>query len=552
MFGASSGQSNVVPEASYGPGSHVVHVTATGTTLYIGFRNNQNSSIGVGTVSCKNFTLQTIRAGDVGSYIRVHNGLILIRGVTSDHEATGEIIAELDSQANAAAGTWSMETPAWSDSLGWPSAVVLYEGRLWFGGSARFPQQLWGSAVDDLFNFRVGPLATDALSLSLIDSGGNITLNRLRWLMPAENMLTGTTHGEYRLIGSGDDPLSPTSLPRNRIQSTFGSDVVQPLKVGAALLFVQRQGSKVREMIFDDRSLTSFIARDITITSDHLLRTARLVELAYQPEPLSTVWGVRSDGVALGLTYDQSEQIIAWWQLHTEGVIHSLATIPHPTANAHQLWTAVTRTLGATTHTYIEVAMPEARMVLPTPVETFNGLTETPETVTGWDGLTLDCANVYEGINTSVLTGLDHFNGTQVSIVADGAVFPNQTVSGGQVTLSQVVHTAWVGIGYSARGRTLPVELPLRGTTGQGLRKRWTRLRARVEQTACLVLNGERLPFRQPHMAMDQGVAPFSGDREVQPLGWDRTGTITFDVDQPLPCTLLGLMGSLEQEVRGG
>jgi hypothetical protein len=135
-----------------------------------------------------------------------------------------------------------------------------------------------------------------------------------------------------------------------------------------------------------------------------------------------------------------------------------------------------------------------------------------------------------------------------VQIVGDGAVLPAQVVSGGQVTLPQAVSTAFVGLGYQSKGRAMPVEVPLRGTTHQGKQKRWVNIWARLQETACLVLNGERLPFRQPHMPVNQGVAPFTGDRKVQPLGYDHYGFLSFVVDQPLPCTIVGLFGTLDAE----
>ena len=537
-------------QASYPVGAQSFTFVASGTVAWLQFRNNQASVVRVGAITCRAQSINGFRPADVGSYVRVHGGLIRLTVFTSASQMTGEIVKELGSDALALAGAWALESAAWSAALGWPSAVVLYEGRLGFAGTARFPQTIWMSAIDDLFHFGLGPLATDALELSLVDSGGNITLNLIRWLMPAENMLVGTTHGEYRLIGSGDDPLSPLTPPRNRIQSTFGSDSVQPLKVGAALLFTQRQGSKVREMAYDDRTQTTFIARDITVTSDHLLKSARVVELAYQQEPHSLVWAVRSDGQMLGLTYDQSEQVVAWWRMVTAGAFESVATVPHPSANAHRTWVAVRRTIAGDETRYIEYLDPEASMALPTPVAMFNELTQESEEIAGWEGLTVDAAVVYENINTAVLTGLDHLEGATVEIVGDGGVFPAQVVTGGQVTLSQAVHTAFVGLPYIPRGRTMPVDITVRGTTGQGLRKRWANLRARLIGTACLVMQNETVPFRQPHMPTGQGVAPFTGDREVMAMGHDRYGYISFTVPQPLPCTIIAVYGTVDTEVR--
>jgi hypothetical protein len=549
QVGSTAEGSDVKAEASYAIGDQSFSFTATGPTSYLQFRNNQDAVGRVGAITCRVYSVQGFRATEVGQYIRVHGGLVRLTGYVNATHMTGQIVKELSSDDVAAAGAWSLERDAWSDALGWPSAVVLYEGRLDFAGTAHFPQTIWGSVIDDLFNFATGPNADDALEMALVDSGGNITLNRIRWLMPAENMLVGTTHGEYRLIGSGDDPLSPATPPRNRIQSTFGSDTVQPLKVGASLLFAQRQGSKLREMSYDERTQTTYIARDLLITSDHLLKRYRLLELAYEPEPVPVVWGVRSDGQMLGITYDQGEQVVAPWRFVTAGAVESVAAIPHPTANAHQVWMVCQRTLGGRETRCIEYLDPEARMVLPTPVEMGNELTQETETITGWEGLTVDCAKVYTDVNTATLTGLEHLDGAEVQIVGDGAVLPVQTVTGGQVVLSRAVQTAFVGLAYTPRGRTMPVDVTVRGQTGQGLRKRWASLRARVQQTACLVLQGERMPFRLPTMPMNQGPAPFTGDREVMALGFDRYGFIGFEADQPLPVTIIAIMGTIDTEV---
>lgn len=549
MVGSASGGSDLYTEASFVPGTHTLTFVAADTGTHIGFRNTQNQSAGVTQVSCKIFSIAGFREADMGKYVRVHDGLVLLSTFVSSSSVKGELLRELSSTATAPAGAWTLESPSWDATLGWPGVVVLYEGRLYFAGSARFPQTIWGSAIDDFFNFAVGVLPSDAIELSLVDSGGNITLNLIRWLMPAENLLVGTTHGEYRLAGSGDDPISATTPPRNRIQSTFGSDTVQPLKVGSALLFAQRQGSKLREMAYDAQTQQAFVARDITITSDHLLRTARVVELAYQQEPTSTVWAVRSDGVLLGLTYDLSEQVLAWYRVVTNGAVESVATIPHPTGNAHQVWMTVFRDVNGVAKRFIEVQMPEAVMTLPEAVTQLNELTGETETISSWTGLTVDAAVVYSGAPTTTIA-VAHLIGEEVAIVADGAVLPSQVVPGsGNLTLPQAASSVFAGLFYGCRGRALPVDLPVRGTTGQGLRKRFASLTGRVEKTACLVLNGERVPFRQASMPMNQGPVPVSGDKEVTPLGWDTMGCIDFVVDQPLPCTIIGLYGTVDQEV---
>lgn len=551
LIGSAPRQGNILAEASYPIGTQTVQFLATSPAAYLQFRNNQPSDAGVDDVIMRQYTMGGFRPTEVPSFVRINGGLIRVLDIAANN-VVGEVLKELTTDQAAAAGAWTLEAPQWSDALGWPQYVMLYEGRLYFAATARFPQTIWGSAVDDLFNFHRGPKPDDAVEFTLLDSGGNITLNLIRWMMPAENALVGTTHGEYRLVGSGDDPISAVTLPRNRIQSTYGSDAVQPLKIGANILFAQRQGSKLREMTYDITTQTTFDALDITVTSDHLLKRFPLlpgVSMVYQQEPESTVWAVRGDGILLGLTYYAREEVKAWWRRTTPvGVFESVVTIPHPSRNAHEVWAVVRRDIGGVQVKYIELFDPYSRMVLPEPVEMVNELTEEVEMVDGWDGLTMDCCLVH------TLGPEDHFIapalvGAEVTIIGDGLVFPTQVMPVGGITLPQKVSTCWIGLAYTAHGRTMPLELPVRGETHQGKRKAFRQLRARVEGTASLTLLGQRLPFRKQQHPNSQGVPPFSGD--IGPavlLGTNTRGMVSFAVEDPLPCTILGIYGTAEVE----
>jgi hypothetical protein len=541
QVGSTSKTADVYAEASFTPGEHAVTVTPTGSTIYVQFRNNQNSWATISKVSTQQFAVGGFRPSDVGSFLSLNGGLIRIHTVVDTTHVNGEIVRELSSTAAAVAGAWSLESPAWSDTLGWPQAVVLYEGRLYFGGTAKFPQDIWGSKVDGFNDFFVGTNPEDAVHFSIVDSAGNITLNVLNWLMPAENILTGTSHGEYRLIGSGDDPITAGTPPRARLQSSYGSDGdVMPIKVDQALLFPHRKGSKLREITLDPAGNTRYQTRDLTILAGHLLEKHRLVELAYSSEPLSSVWGVRADGVMVVLTYDAREEVAGWWQFRTDGAVESVAVIPHPTQNRSQVWLVVNRTAGR----FIEVLDEEALMVYN---QTQYALGEEDQTG-AWEGLTVDAGVVYNGVATTTLTGLTHLNGQTVDIVGDGAVFPQQVVAGGQVTLPLPVRSAFVGLHYEAEAETLPPELP-QGTISRKM-KRWVELMVMLDGTLGLEVQGEALDIcRTPSQPMDHGVRPYTGDAFVDTYGWDTDITITFAQRQPLPATVLGVVGQLDIEV---
>jgi hypothetical protein len=416
----------------------------------------------------------------------------------------------------------------WSDALGWPKALLLFEGRLYFGGTPSFPQTIWGSALESAggySDFFAGSNPEDAVEFSIVDSGGNITLNILDWLMPAENILTGTSHGEYRLIGSGDDPITAQTPPRARIQSSYGSDnAVMPIKIDQGIVFAQRMGSKIRKLNIDESGATRFLPEDLSFLASHLFEDSKVIQMAYQAEPIPTVWNIRSDGVCVALTHDTREEIKAWWRFTTAfGGMASVAVIPHPTAQRHQVWMAINR-FGST---YVEVMDEEAVM-------SYGAGT--------WKGLTVDSAVVYDGAATNTITGLAHLNGQTVTVVAGGTNRGTYVPSGGSITVTGPAFTkAFAGLAYGVNGETLPPDVQRFGTLLRS-KKHYAEITAMVHNTLGMTIQGQDLP--QP------SAAPVTGDVAITKLGWNRHGRITFQQNEPYPATLLGLvaLADIEQE----
>jgi hypothetical protein len=98
----------------------------------------------------------------------------------------------------------------------------------------------------------------------------------------------------------------------------------------------------------DDNALVS---PDLSIICDEITGTG-IVGMAYQEEPYSIIWMVRSDGYLVGFTSDQYNKIGAWHYHTTTGTFESCACIPGTTED--ELWVVVKR--GATR--YIEQLQP--------------------------------------------------------------------------------------------------------------------------------------------------------------------------------------------------
>jgi hypothetical protein len=80
------------------------------------------------------------------------------------------------------------------------------------------------------------------------------------------------------------------------------------------------------------------------------------------------------------------------------------------------------------------------------------------------DAFFLDCGATYtSGSPVSTLSGLTWLEGQTVSILADGAVRPQQVVTGGAITLDDPASKIQVGLPIEADLETLPLAFEIAG-----------------------------------------------------------------------------------------
>ena len=262
-----------------------------------------------------------------GASTSANNATYLLVKVTEDTlllSPSDDVVNESASATITVAGTleahtgWSLG--AFSPVTGYPSAIAFYEQRLVFAGTTNQPQTLFFSVGGDFENFQDG---TDADSALIYTIGSN-QVNVCRYLASSRTLLVGTSGGEHAVrAGVADEALTPSNAQIKQ-QSVFGSADVQPVQVGNASLFLHRAARKIRELTYN-YDTDSYVAPDLTILAEHVTETG-LTELAYQQEPDSVVWGVRTDGQLIGMTYRREEQVVAW-HTHKIGGISGDCTI---------------------------------------------------------------------------------------------------------------------------------------------------------------------------------------------------------------------------------
>lgn len=474
------------------------------------------STFGSGFVAGAIINISSSTGGNDGEYTIASVSTVTItlaNDVLNADEAAGSGLKV--SVVTLEKGEWELKKSVWTTD-DYPSAITFFENRLLVASSPSFPQTIWGSAVDDYENHNLGS-AGDADAYAFTLAGRQV--NKINWLDSSDVLLIGTIGAEWVLGTKGSSAPTTPSNVLARLQTGFGSEAIQSVNIGQSVLYLQKGGEKVREMVFDfDTDKHS--SPDLSILAEHITNGG-IVEMDYQDSPISTGWFVRGDGVLLSMTLLREQNVIGWARHITDGTFESIAVIPGD--NADELWVIVNRTIESATKRYVERMNP-----------IFDDTT-----LDSNQAFFVDSGLQYDGVSTSTITGLDHLDGETVSILGDGVVQADKTVSSGSITLDTAASKVSVGLPYTSTLQTMRVENKDNLGTSQSRKKRFNRVVFRVEKTKQFQY-GQTPTGTLKTYTFD---SLFSGDQEVDfVLGHTREGYVSIINSEPLPITIIAVI----------
>ncbi len=484
----------------------------------------------------------------MGQGVFVANGADLTVTFASDPDHADNEIEAVYSGGELQTDHWEIATTDtsrpedWEDG-NWPSVAAFYEDRLVLGATPRRPLTLWFSRTGAFEDLRVNttpfdlgaqgePLADDSFDVTL--SGARV--NPIRWVVDQEDLLVGTNASEVRVwSGSEGQAMTPADRQCKR-QSANGSARRPALLAGGAVLFVSRSGRRVREMRFDIGSYR-YTAPDLTLLAEHAT-AAGVTDMDYARDPHGILWVVRSDGVLAGCTYVREENVVAWHRhpLGGSGAAEAVACVPGEAGD--EVWLAVRRVVSGQVVRCIERLDPE--------FEPASGLEE---------AFFVDCGLSYHGDPDTEVTGLDHLEGEEVAVLADGRVKAPRTVTDGAITLDAPASVVHCGLPFSSVLQPMRLEVGSSTGTSQTKIKRVMAVTARfLDTVGGRVCPGDDmadtyeaiLPSRS---ASASGLAPsaLSGDVPVRLSGgFERDGLFTIRQDDPLPMTVICLVPEVQ------
>lgn len=430
---------------------------------------------------------------------------------------------------------------AWSDFRGWPSAVTLYESRLWWASR----DQLYGSIVDayedfdDEFEGDSGPISRT------IGEGPVETIN---WLLPLSRLMVGTLsnsasiaaikiEGNHVLSGrssSFDEPLTPTNFNLKT--------------VAASGMFVQRSRQRLMSLNFDINE-SDYKPEDMSVAVPDLNEEGIAgIAIQYQPDVRVHCW--RDDGTVAMMVHDKAESVICWCENNAgTDEIEDVSVLPGDTED--QVYYVVKRTINGSTVRFHEKWAPESEC-RGDPVCKL-----------------ADAHVIYSGAATTTITGLSHLEGEEVvcwgwntttPFTDDtgrtvGRDFGSFTVASGQITgLSASVTDACVGLSYRARYKSAKQAFAAALGTPINQSKKIDHLGLLLKDThAKGITYGpdfdslDEMPDYEDHAEVgdshihemyDKDMLEFDGD-------WDTDARFCLQAQAPKPCTVLAVTVSM-------
>lgn len=423
------------------------------------------------------------------------------------------------------------EEGEWSDFRGFPSAVDLYEARLFWAGN----DKIWGSIVDAFESFD-SEFVGDAGPISRSVGFGPIRV--IHWLKSLGRLMFGTSENSAQIDAAKMDGNSVLSARSNSFDEPLTPFNFNIKTASSRAVFVDRTKQRLYELLFDFDQV-DYRSMDLSVFAPDFNEVG-ITQIAVQMKPDIRVHCVRTDGTVGVLVYDRLENVIAWVDVESpgaDGFIEDVAVLPGVVED--QVYYIIKRTINGGTERHIQkwALESEARG------EALSKIA--------------DDFSVYTGPPTSLpFQGeLSYIVGETVVVWSDGADIGEFVVDApGHLDISPLTTSNCVaGLKYIAQFKSSKLGelqgiglLERKKVTRLGFIAKWLHFQGLQYGPTFdelydlpLVEDGADVPPDTVHEDYHEDDFSFGGD-------WDTDSRICLQAAAPRPCTLLACLAVLE------
>jgi hypothetical protein len=300
-----------------------------------------------------------------------------------------------------------------------PTAIEVYEGRLWLAGGSR----IYASVSDEYTSFDASITGDSAAITRTIGFG---PVGDVSWLIGGDVLMMGLSAEEVQVLSNGDfDSITPTNI---RIQrgTNRGAAAIKPEVIDQVIYFVQR-GTKKLYALSGLRG-EQIAARDVTLIHPDITDPG-VKRLVYVSEPEPRLYLLLTDSSLRVLLFDDVENVLAWSRITIGGsvTVHDLAS--SPSTSDDEVYMVVERNSIRSIERFAAISAARGQA----------------------DSRHYD-SHVYYNNPGATATGLDHLEGILCNVWADGIEKGTETPLSGSVTLAEtdwvdvvigIKHTAW-------------------------------------------------------------------------------------------------------------
>jgi hypothetical protein len=435
----------------------------------------------------------------VGSKIQLNEGEIEITAFNTSQFVNAKVNVDLAS--TTATKLWYEQ--AFSKATGYPTSLTFHQDRLVLGGNKAYTNRLWFSKTGDYFNYDLGSgLDDEAIEFNVFSGSEEEIVN----LYPGKHLLIFTTSSEWMVTGA---PLTPTNL-QLRKQSEIGSFNqinIYPVLAEGAVLFISSDREDIREFIYTDLE-DSYQSTDLAILVKHMLKNP--ISMTFDKRR-KRLYVINEDGSMVVGLLSRKTNTVAWFEYKTEGEFKSLCTL------GNKIYAIIKRGIKYSIECFDSECLMDAYVIKEY---------ATPK---------------------NIVDGLNYLEGKTVTIIADGNVIENKTVTNGEIILNDEYEKFEIGLPFTHFAAPLP---PMLNGNIPPKKVRMIEATFRVLDTKALEVDMgkgvQKIVINQfnDEQTLDEAPTLFSKDIRIKALGWTSDFNIPLwkiKSKTPLPCKVISV-----------
>lgn len=492
-------------------------------------------SVGESTLRCNSSVFTTLNVGGFfsgpGDKDFLEEGFANIKEYVSATEVKVSVIQAFSDQFNYAGGVGVgtlgdqcvLTENAFNSTYGYPTCVTYFDGRLYFAATPSLPSTIFGSNVNEPYNFALGSgLATEGLSLRISDK--EFIMNIVGDL----SLQVFTDDEEHATIQQNNGNIAPGKGSILRV-GTFGSTVSLPVSCDNQTFFIRAKGSGLGALAFNGDS-SSYKSIPVSLFASDLI-SSPVCLATYKGQGLTDsnyVFIVNDDGTMAIYQTLSDENISAFFSANLEGQSPDGVDDPsykYVTAVGDDLYIIVERTVEGNTYNYIEKVNFDSNFDSSITISSDTAFTE--------------------------VTGLSHLEGLTVKVKADGYLLKDEVVSGDSITITRSAKSVEVGLWSPSYIEMLPVTANLQTGNNRYSNRRVNEFIVDYVDTCPSSLKSNGMTFPEepfydamPYDPVDQRTV--TGQYTVSNVaGWDINDRIVIEQAYPYDFNIIAVCSKL-------